>query len=344
MLECLRWMTMIRVFDDRMLKLQRQGRIGFVGTATGLEASIIGSAAAFEERDWVFPALRESGAALMRGMPLTELVAQQFGNVLDTSKGRQMPSHPQHRGSNWMSWSSCIGTQLTHAVGVAWGMKRDEGGAVACAYMGDGASSSTSFHSAATFAGAWNLPVVFVLIDNGWAISVPSAAQSAARSYGSKAKAYGFPGVDVDGNDLEAVYEATRAAVDRARAGDGPSLVALKSYRMLGHSSSDDPTKYRDEEEVEAWGRRDPISLLVRNLTDNGVWDEGRQEQMAEEMAGELAEAVEQAEAADAPSLESIFEDTLESPPPSLEEQRAALLGLRDSRGETDSEVGAFPL
>src|SRR5262249_11069558 len=243
-------MLRIRLLDQRMLMLQRQGRIGFYGTATGEEAAIVGSAYALRPEDWIFPALRQGGAALMGGDPLVEYVAQCMGNVLDGTKGRQMPSHYAYRPANFVSWSSCIATQIPHAVGAAWAMKLKGDKSIAIAYMGDGATSEGDFHVAMNFAGVFKTPVLFFCQNNQWSISVSLRQQTASESIAVKAEAYGFSGTQVDGNDVVAVYNATRDAVDSIRAGKGPHLVEAVTYRMGAHSSSDDPRLYRDDAEV----------------------------------------------------------------------------------------------
>src|SRR5437667_8739060 len=245
-----RHMLMMRVLDQRMLSLQRQGRIGFYGTATGQEAAVTGSAYALRPTDWVFPALREMGVSLWRGTTIREIVCQLIGNRGDVLIGRQMPCHFSDRKVLTVAWSSVIGTQLPQAMGAAWAARILKHDTVCMGYLGDGASSSSDFHAAANFAGVYRLPVVFFCQNNQWAISVPLAQQTASSSIAIKAVAYGFPGVRVDGNDLFAVIAATREAVERARRGEGPTLVEALTFRMGGHSSSDDPTRYRDAETV----------------------------------------------------------------------------------------------
>ncbi|KAA3606713.1 MAG: 3-methyl-2-oxobutanoate dehydrogenase [Planctomycetota bacterium] len=339
-----RAMLTTRLLDDRMLKLQRQGRVAFVGTASGLEAAIHGSAAAFDEEDWVFSALREGGAAVQRGMALYDYVAHMFGNDDDTAKGRQMPNHFQCPEVHFPSWSSVIGTQLPHAVGAALAMKQRGEKRVVCAYSGDGATSSNGFHAALNFAGVMKAPVVFVVIDNGWAISVPSAKQTAARSYGSKGKAYGVAGFDVDGNDPLACYQEVRKAVDRARAGEGPSLIALRSYRLGGHSSSDDPSRYRNPEEFEYWSKRDPLLRFERYLEAEGLLDEAKREKWVLEIQTQIAAAVEKAEAVGPPKLETLVEDVYEQPPRYLTRQVVEALRIVAEKGEADGVAGKFPL
>ena len=339
-----RAMLTTRLLDDRMLKLQRQGRVAFVGTSTGQEAAIHASGAVFRPGDWVYSALREGGVAVQRGMPIREYVAHMFGNAEDTAKGRQMPNHFQCADVNFPSWSSVLGTQLPHAVGAAMAFRRRGEDHVVCAYSGDGATSSTGFHSAMNFAGVYKAPVVFVVIDNGWAISVPSDKQTAANSYGAKAAAYGMPGFDVDGNDAIAVYDTVGAAAARARAGEGPSLVCLRSYRIGGHSSSDDPTRYRDPEEVEYWSQRDPVARLERFLEARSLLDEASRERLVGELSTEIAAAVEHAEAVGPPDLESLVEDVYAAPPKHLARQVVEALRVRDELGEADRLEGKFPL
>jgi len=337
-------MLRVRCLDERMLKLQRSGRVGFVGTATGLEAAIIGSASGLQPQDWLWSGLREGGAAVMRGLPLAEYVAQMYCNANDTAKGRQMCNHFQHKGSNYPSWSSVIGTQLTHAVGAAYASSQRGKDAVHAAYCGDGATSSNGFHSALNFAGVWKAPVVFVVIDNGWAISVSSRAQTAAESYAHKGRAYGVPGYDVDGNDVLACRSAMDAAVARARAGEGPSLLVLRSYRMLGHSSSDDPTKYRDDAEVEAWAARDPLARYEAWLLEQGLMAPGERGEREAELLAELDTVIHEQEAAPPMALKTLVEDVYANVPYHLRRQYNDFIRVAEERGEAQPGDGAFPL
>ena len=221
--ECIyvyRTMLAVRAFDDVCVKLQRAGRIGFVGTAKGLEAAIVGSSAALGPDDWMWSGLREGGAALTRGLPLSEYVAQMYCNANDTAKGRQMCNHFQHKGSHYPSWSSVIGTQIPQGVGAAFASKCRGEDVVHGVYFGDGATSSNGFHSALNFAGVWRAPVVFFCQNNGWAISTPIAQQCGTDRLADKAIGYGMPALRVDGNGVLAVVEATRRAVEHARGGN----------------------------------------------------------------------------------------------------------------------------
>jgi pyruvate dehydrogenase E1 component alpha subunit/2-oxoisovalerate dehydrogenase E1 component alpha subunit len=326
LIELYRWMTLVRLLDARMMNLQRQGRIGFYGVSTGEEAAVIGSAYTLKSEDWIFPALRQGGAALMRGMPLTTYIAQCYGNSLDVQKGRQMPCHYSYKPANVVAWSSCIGTQLPHAVGTAWAARQKGDPIVVMAYLGDGATSEGDFHVAMNFAGVWKVPVVFFCQNNQWAISVPLSCQTASETIAVKAKAYGFDGVQVDGNDVLAVYEAAREAIERARSGGGPTLIEAVTYRLEGHSSSDDPTRYRDPKEVEEWKNRDPIARFRAYLERKGLWDEKREAALQERLNEEISEAIREVEAAPPPTIESLFEDVYADTPPQLQAQLADLL------------------
>ena len=339
-----RAMLTTRLMDDRMMKLQRQGRVGFVGSSKGQEGAIHASAAAFHADDWIFSALREGGVTLQRGMGMDEYVAHMFGNAEDTAKGRQMPNHFQCKEVNFPSWSSVLGTQMPHAVGAAMAMARRGEKKVVAAYTGDGATSTCGFHSAMNFAGVYKAPVVFLVVDNGWAISMPSAKQTAARTYGDKAAAYGMPGVDVDGMDVVAVFDAVQEARARALEGGGPSLVNLRCYRLGGHSSSDDPTRYRKEEEVEYWSKRDPLARFENYLFKQGLLAEKDLDALAEELTTSISSAVKRAEATDAPPLESLVEDVYAEPPRHLRHQVAEALRIVAEKGDVEQLLGKFPL
>ena len=337
-------MLRIRCMDGRMLKLQRAGRIGFVGTATGLEAALVGAAAPLRSDDWLWSGLREGGAAVMRGLPLSEYVAQMYCNANDTAKGRQMCNHFQHKGTNYPSWSSVIGTQVTHGVGAAFASKRRGEDVVHAIHFGDGATSSNGFHSGMNFAAVWNVPAVFVCTDNGWAISVASSAQTAAESFADKAAAYGMPGQEVDGNDVLACQSAMAAAVERARAGGGPSLLVLKTYRMLGHSSSDDPTKYRADEEVQAWAERDPLARFERFLVGRGVLAEGERGGLEADLLAEIDAVIHEQEAAPPMALKTLVEDVYAEVPYHLRREYNEFIAVAEKLGHAQPGDGAFPL
>jgi pyruvate dehydrogenase E1 component alpha subunit/2-oxoisovalerate dehydrogenase E1 component alpha subunit len=327
-----RAMTRIRVVDERMGTLQRAGRVGFHGGCTGQEAACIGSAAALRPSDWVFQALREGAAMLLRGFPLVTYLAQCFGNSGDVVKGRQMPSHPSGRAVNQVSWSSCIGNQLPQAVGAAWAAKLKHEDTVVLAYLGDGATSTGDFHTALNFAAVARVPVVFVCQNNQWSISVPFRAQTATATVAEKAAAYGLPGVKVDGNDVEAVYAATAAAVARARRGEGPSLIEAETYRVGPHSSADDPSRYREAAEVEAWRAKDPLVRTRARLEAAGLWDEAREAALLAGLSAEVAAAIREAEALPPVPPESLFEGVYARLPWHLAEQRSELRAIQEGR------------
>lgn len=326
LLELYRAMLRVRILDDRMITLQRQGRVGFYGACTGQEAATLGTAYALEPGDWLFPALREASAMLLRGFPLVPYLGQIFGNAADVTKGRQMPSHQAARSVNQVSWSSCIGTQLPQAVGAAWAAKSRGADTVVMAYMGDGATSSSDFHVALNFAGVFKVPVVFVCQNNHWSISMRTDQQTASESIAIKAKAYGFPGVRIDGNDVETVYAATRAAVNSARAGGGPTLIEAVTYRMGAHSTSDDPTRYRDPKEVEVWKMRDPLERLQTRLQKAKLWDAKKDEALRTELLAEINAAIKEAESYGSPPDATLFEDLYAHEPWNITEQREELL------------------
>jgi|FLOH01.1.fsa_nt_gi pyruvate dehydrogenase E1 component alpha subunit len=337
-------MLTTRVMDARMMNLQRQGRVGFVGSAMGQEGAIHASAAAFGAEDWIFSALREGGVTLQRGMSMNDYIAHMFGNAEDTAKGRQMPNHFQCKQANFPTWSSVLGTQLPHAVGAAMAMQRRGEKNVVAAYTGDGATSTSGFHSAMNFAGVYKAPVVFLVIDNGWAISLPSSKQTAARSYGDKAVAYGMPGHNVDGMDVFAVYDAVQEAHQRARDGGGPSLVNLRCYRQGGHSSSDDPTRYRNEEEVAYWAKRDPLARIENYLFKHGLLNQSELEQMNQALTAQISASIKHAETVGNPPLESLVEDVFATPPLHLRRQVAEALRIVAEKGDVEKLLGKFPL
>src|SRR5262245_1106967 len=315
-----------RILDERFVALQRQGRVGFHVGSLGEEASIIGSAWAMREKDFLFPCYREFGAALMRGLPLQKLVDNMFGNANDTVKGRQMPCHYTCKSIGWASISSPVGTQITHAVGLAWGAKIQKKDVAALVYFGDGATSSSDFHSGLNFAGVFELPVVFLCRNNGWAISVPVERQTATRTFAEKAVAYGIPGVRVDGNDLFAVVSATRRAVERGLRGEGPTLIEAITYRMGGHSTSDDPNRYRESQALESWAARDPIERVRTYLGKKSLWSDADEAELRASIEARFREAVAKAERTPPPRLETLVEDVYEKVPWHLAEQREALL------------------
>jgi 2-oxoisovalerate dehydrogenase E1 component alpha subunit len=321
-----RAMVETRFLDERLTALQRQGRVGFHVGSLGEEAAIIGAALALRESDWIFPCYREFGAALMRGLPLQSFIDNMFGNARDAVKGRQMPDHYTSREHHWMSISSPVGTQITQAVGFSWAAKIRRDDVVTLVFFGDGATSSSEFHSGMNFAGVFKTPTVLFCRNNGWAISVPTERQTASETFAQKGVAYGVPSVRVDGNDLFAVFAEVRRAVERASAGGGPTLIEALTYRMGGHSTNDDPNAYRGPEDLDAWRARDPLELVRHYLESRKAWSEAKQKQLLEDTQTRFRAAVASAEQQSKPRVESLFEDVFAEPTWNLKEQQAELL------------------
>lgn len=321
-----RHLVQTRTLDKRLTMLQRQGRIGFHVGSLGEEAAIMGATYAVRETDWIFPCYREFGSALMRGLGLQKFLDNMFGNENDTVKGRQMPDHYTCREKRWGSISSPVGTQITQAVGFAWGAKIDGNDLASLVFFGDGATSTPEFHSALNMAGVFKVSTIFFCRNNGWAISVPTQRQTASATFAQKAEAYGVPGVRVDGNDLFAVIAVTRQALARALRGEGPTLIEALTYRMGGHSTSDDPDRYRGDEQLAPWLRLDPIERVRRYLVSRGAWSDEQEQALVKDIESKFKRAVAVAEATNPPSLESMFDDVYETVPWNLAEQRQELL------------------
>jgi 2-oxoisovalerate dehydrogenase E1 component alpha subunit len=345
LLYCYRAMLRTRVFDETCMKLQRSGRIGFSIPNLGIEGTQIGAASALRRTDWLFPSYRDFGMALYHGVSALEMMNNMYGNDRDTSKGRQMPVHFSFRDPiEFVSISSPIGTHIPQAVGAAYAMQYRGEDNVALVSFGDGGTSSLGFHSGLNFAGVWKAPVVFICQNNGWAISCPANEQTASEGYAIKAEAYGMPGVVVDGNDVLAVREVVLEAIERARAGGGPTLIECKTFRMGGHSTSDDPTRYVPKAELEAWAKKDPIARFERFLEGRGLWRPELREQMTTEARDEVNAAAREAEDTPPPALESIFTDVYQDIPAHLRRQGQEAFDLARRKGDAAAGDGEFPL
>ena len=322
LLHMYRALLLTRAFDDTCIKLQRSGRIGFSIPNRGIEATSVGTASAFRKDDWFFPSYRDFGVGLYHGVKPVDMMHNMYGNALDTSKGRQMPVHFSFVDPiRLVSISSPIGTHIVQAVGAAFAFKQRGEDKVAMASFGDGGTSSLGFHSALNFAGVWKAPVVFICQNNGYAISCSSEKQTAAESYAIKGEAYGVPSVRVDGNDIFAVRQATVEAVERARSGGGPTLIECVTFRMGGHSTSDDPSKYVPTELTEYWSKRDPIDIFEKALTKAKKLTKKKKEALLKECEEEVLAAVKIASDAPAPALEEIFTDVYAEIPDHIRRQ-----------------------
>ena len=318
LLRLYRAMLLAREGDQRMIKLQRQGRIGTFAPCSGHEAVSVGAAVAMTERDWFAGAFRELGGLLVRGMTLADyfvfLNGYEEGNVW-VGGGRTLPV------------SIIVGAQTLHAVGIAYAMRyRGEHDSAAVTIFGDGASSQGDVHEAMNFAATWRLPVVFLCQNNQWAISVPRSKQAHNRTLAQRAIGYDMAGIQVDGNDVLAVYRATREALVRAREGGGPTLIEALTYRLEMHTTSDDPSRYREEAEVEAWRAREPLLRFRKYLEGRGLLDEARHEAILAEVAAELNGAVQDFERRTDFPADAPFEHVFGTRHEAIEEQRAELL------------------
>jgi pyruvate dehydrogenase E1 component alpha subunit len=318
LVEMYRTMVRSRRLEESMLKRQRQGQIGTFAPAMGQEAAQVGAMAALEPGDWLVPSFRELPAALWRGTPMRSVFLYAMGfeegsEVADPAKDRVLPI------------AIPVGSQACHAAGLGWAAKLRKERSVAIGFFGEGATSEGAVHEAMNFAGALRLPTIFFCQNNHWAISTPRAVQTASASIAQKAVAYGIAGIQVDGNDVLAVYRGVSEAAERARKGDGATLVEAVTWRRSVHTTADDPRVYRTEAEEKAWESKDPIPRFRRHLEREGLWDAGRESTLAEEADAEIVAAFEAAVAyrdGDPDPLE-MFDFVMKPTPPDLLAQRA---------------------
>jgi pyruvate dehydrogenase E1 component alpha subunit len=319
LLDAWRAMLRSRTADERCFSLQRQGRLGVFSPVNGEEAAVVGSAWALDPaRDWVVPQYRELPAMLRQGYPLAQALRYYRG---EPGGARIEP------GVHLLPFQISLAAQIPHAVGLAWGLRHQGSDAVVCVYFGDGASSEGDAHEALNLAGVRRAPVIFVLKNNGWAISTPVRKQTAAASFAARAAGYGIAGELVDGNDLFAVHDACTRAVARARAGEGPTLIEALTYRMGPHNTSDDPTRYVDQLELEEHRAADPVARVRRYLTAEGLVDEASEQRLLEELRAEFDAAVADVEAGPPPRPGALFEHVYARPPARVARQREAASG-----------------
>ncbi|AFD26018.1 2-oxoisovalerate dehydrogenase, OdbA [Deinococcus gobiensis I-0] len=312
-----RQMRRARHFDERGWVLYRQGRLGVFPPFGGMEASQVGTAAALSADDWLFPTYRDTGAALTLGLPIARTLAY----WRTSPHGWAMPENLKV-----LPFYIPIATQYPQAVGAALAEKRKGTRNVAMAYIGDGGSSEGDFHEALNFAGALNAPCVFILQNNGWAISVPTRSQTRATDLSRRAEGYGLPGVRVDGNDVLATWHVTAQAVERARNGEGPTLIETVTYRVKPHTVADDPSRYRTEEEGAPWREKDPVTRLRAHLLRTGVLNEEGEAALLAEVAAEFEEALREADTYPDPAPAEILDHVFAEPTPQLRRQREELL------------------
>jgi len=328
----LRHMLLTRLYDERMQRTQRAGKVSFYIRSLGEEAVSVAQCMALRPGDMLFPSYRNQGVHIARGMPLVDLMCQLLSNTRDMCKGRQLPVMYHSVAGNIFSISGNLATQFPQAVGWAMAAAIKGQDHLAASWIGEGSSAEADFHHALLFASVYQAPVILNVVNNQWAISTfQGYAGGEQRSFAARGPGYGIAGIRVDGNDFLAVYAVTRWAAERARTGAGPTLIELVTYRVGAHSTSDDPTRYRAKDDHRHWPLGDPIERLKRHLIALGEWSDERHRLLTEELEAEIAaswkEAVAYGTLNEGPRLDSglMFEDVFKEMPPHLERQRAAM-------------------
>lgn len=320
LLKFYRAMLLGRKFDERLLNLQRQGRIGTFPPISGQEAAHLGAVAVLRASDWFVPAFRETAAEIFRGRTLESIIIYNNGFNEGGAIGENLNNLPV---------SVPVGSQILHAVGLGWAINYRKKDDVVMTFFGDGATSQGDFHEGLNFAGVFQTPVIFVCQNNHWAISIPVAKQTRSKTLAQKAIAYGIPGIQVDGNDILAVYAAAQEAVDRARAGGGPTLIECVTYRLSVHTTADDPKRYRTDQEVEEWKTRDPLPRFQKYLVEKGFLSEEKIAGFESDVMEEIQAAIDRAEA----QIKTLgdpmdmFEHTFAEMPADLQAQKEWLAG-----------------
>jgi pyruvate dehydrogenase E1 component alpha subunit len=326
-------MIICREFDEEAFKLQRSGRMGTFPQNKGQEAATLGAAKALKKGvDYIVPYYRENPALFLHGLPMHFVLLHWMGD----ERGNQIPSE-----FSMNPLSLAIGTQTLHATGIAWAFKLRKEPRVALSFFGDGATSTGDFHEAMNFASVLKVPVVFSCLNNQYAISVPTNKQTGSETFAQKALAYGMPTVQVDGNDIFAVYKAHHEAVERARAGEGPSFIEAVTYRLGDHTTADDARRYRPAEELAAAQQRDPMVRTRKYLESRGLWDEPSQTKADENAKATVHEVIKLALSMPKPSAEDLFSYTFEKLPEELARQRQTR--RTDSLGEYPGQTGLQP-
>jgi pyruvate dehydrogenase E1 component alpha subunit len=326
-------MVELRAFDEKAFKLQRAGRLGTYPQILGQEASQLVPAMCLKPKDWLVPTYRGQGAYFARGMQLRYSLMYWGGD----DRGVKFPD-----GNNDMIFSIPVGTHLTQVAGLAWASKLKKDGCVALTYIGDGTSSKGDLHEALTFAGQFKLPLIVIIENNHWAISVPREKQAASKTLAQKAWGYGAFGLQVDGNDAMAVYKSVSDAVARARKGEGPTLLELETYRMGHHTTADDATRYRPQAELDAWAKKDPIARLRTYLKSQNVWDDAKEAQLLKDAEAMCQTEIQEYEATMPPNPLNMFADNYAVAPWFLVEQRKELESLIEIK-KAKNEIFEMP-
>jgi 2-oxoisovalerate dehydrogenase E1 component alpha subunit len=328
LLEGLRVMLLTRAFDDRMYRMQRQGKTSFYMKCAGEEAVAVAAVAALAPDDMCFPTYRQQAFLIARGYPLVDMMNQIYSNAHDPCRGRQLPVMYTSKKHSFFSVSGNIGTQFPQAVGWAMASAYKGDSRIACGYIGEGSTASGDFHNAMTFAAVYHAPVILNIVNNQWAISsFQGVAGGEETTFASRGLGYGVPSLRVDGNDWLAVYAVTQWAAERARANLGPTLIEHFTYRASAHSTSDDPARYRPAEEPEEWPLGDPVERLKQHLIRQGAWSEAKHKALEKEVAEQVRAAAKEAEAIGTlgqsrPSVKEMFEDVYKEQPWHLRRQR----------------------
>ena len=324
-LHCYKTMQYIRVLDERMVAAQRQGRLSFYIVCTGEEAAVVGTAAALQSGDMIMGQYREQAALRYRGFTTEQFMGQLFGNETDLGKGRQMPIHYGSKALNYMTISSPLATQIPQAAGYAYGQKMAGKGECTLCYFGEGAASEGDFHAGLNMAAVQEVPVIFVCRNNGYAISTPTDEQYKGDGIASRGIGYGIKTIRVDGNDLLAVHAATVAARDFAVSNNAPVLIECMTYRVGGHSTSDDPSGYRSKDEENAWRNKDPIQRFKHWLLNKNWWSEDEEASLVEAYRTEILSVLKKVEKLPLQPLRTLITDVYEQPSAQLQEQYAEL-------------------
>jgi pyruvate dehydrogenase E1 component alpha subunit len=328
LLKLYHFMLLGRRFDERLLSLQRQGRIGTFPPISGQEAAHLGAVAELRQSDWMVPAFRETAAELWRGRTMESVILYNNGY----NEGIDIPE-----GRNDLPISVPVASQILHAVGLGWSIKYRQKDDVVITFFGDGATSEGDFHEGLNFAGVFQIPVIFVCQNNQWAISVPLSKQTRSKTLAQKALAYGLPGIQVDGNDILAVYAAAREAVERARSGGGPTMIECVTYRLTMHTTADDPKRYRTDEEVEQWKKKEPLLRFQKYLLNKEILSDRIIEKTEAEVKEKIQSAVDRAEEqikTIGDPLDMFNHAFAELPPPLIEQKEALARDLKEIQEE----------
>jgi pyruvate dehydrogenase E1 component alpha subunit len=320
-------MILVRTFDDKMFKLQRSGKIGTYAQVKGEEASEVGSAFALEPNDWMIPSFRETGVSLTRKMDMVRIIQGWRG---DTRALKGL------KGSHDLPIAIPVGSQTLYATGIAWASKIRNLREAAIVYFGDGASSEGDFFEAMNFAGTFKIPIVFFCQNNQWAISTSRKTQTAAETIAQKGIGAGITSLQVDGNDIVAVYKVVKEALERGKNGEGPTLIESVTYRLGDHTTSDDASRYRSVEELNYWLARDPIERLKKYFRKVGTWDEGYGQWVQETVSREIDEAIDKAMQIGKPGPEELFDNIWSSMPKELAQQKEELIQELKEKEQTE--------